>query len=571
MGAKIKNRISLLLSILWFVILSTGLETFSVGCGGASSLLGGTTTSGADSAEALTEAETSLYDSGPIDMPVTIAKLNSPSVESVTISVEAIGSESLNANLVRYAGSSDYRYTVTLTAGLDSTATPYLLLFNGTDETSSICTLDEDGSTGDGDCTIDGDLRDDIAIAALNEAQDQASPFLSFATSSVGTFDGPIVLTNAADEVILPAFQQASDPFGNIYGASDNGDGTYSLWSRGIDGSSEVNVIADSLTSDPQVITSDGTNVVVILTSGDILHFTTTVSGSINASPTLRYAVEDWDETLLYSIDGGLTEASFLEDSGYRLWLNSTGTVALMDGPPRLADDSVNFNFLSLIDLTGANEPYVLADTSEVQDCVSDMGDADTMYVFTIDQFANTFTLSRFSVTTSWDTATQQSNFDNREVLYADYPLTVSAMDVAENGDVVFLGHDSSADPATDYGPQVFLLTAEGDLKEITDQEEDTFYGAPKISKNGEFILFTSAVGGTTTAIKAHIPSLHAEHESITFFREASIFGRGGSDSLAIDDNYFVHIAVITATETTEVQLGVIDPRKNAAFDSLDL
>lgn len=579
MSTKIKIRFYALLSFLFIVSMYAGWGTISAGCGGAST--GGSASVDGGSADPLTAVETSLYESGTYDFPVTIAKLDSPTLELVTLTVDAVSTESISANLVRYA-ETDPGYVCTFTFGsgaVDSSATPYAVAFDATLDTSNICLLNDDGS---GTCAIDCDLGDTVAVAALNSAQDQASAFLSFSPTSVGTFAGEILRTNT--DAMDGALEKYVDAEGMTYISLDNSDGTWVL--ARLDPVGTVETLSDSLSSKPLVVTAAssptdaGDIVIVLLTSGEIIKFEASVAASVGATPSLvdssgqpLYTELSWTSTAIADIEEELDVDQFFTSVTYDLiGFNSTGTVLLAGGP----DGAPNGVFLSMVDPSGAVTSYALASSENFLSARADLGESDILYAVTKGTSDAFFVLSRFTMPNSFDTDAWTTQWNSREILYSSSgdpvlgvpTVTVQSIDVSNTGDVAILVNGGSG------GGQILAFRQENSyqLEEITDVSSSDVmpFSAQKWAPGGEFVVFCGASSGTND-VMAHIPAIHAEQEYMTLLDLGDALSCSTAGSLFVDENNLVHLyhtEGMTAAEAV-AQEAVIDPRKNPAFDGI--
>ena len=175
----------------------------------------------ASTAEAASETETSLYSDGPIDLPVTIAKLETPDVTKLLISAQSLD-QSINAPqnlrtlLNRYSTTDPtVAYAIVGSAGAvhDPDVTPFVFLENATNDTTEFCDVSLDGSFT---CAILGDLNDDLRLYA-STADDistaQMSPPLYIRLNELGTTT--IGDTNSTN--ISADFKLMTDNVGNYY------------------------------------------------------------------------------------------------------------------------------------------------------------------------------------------------------------------------------------------------------------------------------------------------------------------------------------------------------------------
>lgn len=241
---------------LFFILL------FSLfNCGG---VVGGNSaaTDGGTDADSLDAGEAGLFSDGPIDLPVTIAKLQSPNAEQIELSVTDSGI----SNLVQPGGpkalNADETYSCTFTGNGDETdsslraipdpvTTPYVLIYDETSETSVIEDVSSDGSFT---ATIDCRIEQNLIVAAITSdtlSSAQASPGVIFSVDELGTVT--VTITNS--DRINDAQPFGADPYGNVIFSVIEDDDTYTLWRRNLDGSLP-DILLENHTSEPIGVTA---------------------------------------------------------------------------------------------------------------------------------------------------------------------------------------------------------------------------------------------------------------------------------------------------------------------------
>lgn len=202
------------------------------------------TTGSGSSADALDSDEASLFSDGPISLPVTIAKLQSPNSEQINLSVTGSGLSNLVQPTTPRTLNTDETYSCeftgngnetdsTLRAILDPVTTPYVLIYNAVSETSVIESVAADGSFL---ATTDCHIEENLIVAAITSdslTTAQASPYVIFSVDELGTVTVTITNSNRIND----AQPFGADPYGNIIFSVIEDDGTYTLWRRNLDGS----------------------------------------------------------------------------------------------------------------------------------------------------------------------------------------------------------------------------------------------------------------------------------------------------------------------------------------------
>lgn len=217
----------------------------------------GDTTSSADSLDA---GEAGLFSDGPIDLPVTIAKLQSPNSEQIDLSVTEPGTSNLiKPNAPRFLSAGE-TYSCEFTGSGDATdsslraipdpvTTPYVLIYDAASATSVIETVASDGSFT---ATIACQVEQNLIVAALTAdslASAQSSPVVIFSVDELGTVTVTITHSNRIND----AQPFGADPYGNVIFSVIEDDGTYTLWRRNLDGSLP-DMILENHDSEPIVV-----------------------------------------------------------------------------------------------------------------------------------------------------------------------------------------------------------------------------------------------------------------------------------------------------------------------------
>jgi hypothetical protein len=223
--------------ICFIVVLITMVSL--VQCGGGGSIGGSATGDGID---ALSDAESGLYETGPVEIPVTIAKLESPDATKIIASADgyspniiteieglepAMSSPSVSNPTVAY----------TITGAEDSIRypkiTPYVYLYNSVNGADEFCEVSSDGSFT---CPILGDLGDDLLLFASTETvvvDADMSPPLYITMDELGVV--AIGDTNAGS--LSADFSVATDNLGNYYLVVENTSTNKSnFYRRNVDG-----------------------------------------------------------------------------------------------------------------------------------------------------------------------------------------------------------------------------------------------------------------------------------------------------------------------------------------------
>lgn len=167
--------------------------------------------SGSDASgdDPLAGTEGSLFEDGPIDIPITIAKLNHIDASKVGVTVE-VGS----------GGSCLARFAITGAAGavLDPEANPKVFAYNSNRDTSATGDIAADGSFSVKVC---GTASDTIVLAAMNDAEDAIGPPLLIEVDDTGN----VVISDTNTDNLFTTANLVVDDDGNTYLLTSGGAG----------------------------------------------------------------------------------------------------------------------------------------------------------------------------------------------------------------------------------------------------------------------------------------------------------------------------------------------------------
>lgn len=266
------------------VLLCVFLLAFSA-CGGVGGVVssvatgtGSSDTGATDTASSSAPSEeASLYESGPIDLPVTIAKLDGIDSSKIVVSVEPVGTQSISVqNRSRFVDSGveiidecNLIYTVTglPTAVADPNDTPYVLIYNATLDIQSITDVESNGGFEGQIC---GRLQDKIVLGLLNPDQTESSAPLIITVDEKSGGNLTIVITDTNSDTIETDFNTLTDQDGNAYYVLINADGTSDFYRRPKDGS-QLQTIWQDNSDIPQTVGSIEDNWVVYFNQDGVL------------------------------------------------------------------------------------------------------------------------------------------------------------------------------------------------------------------------------------------------------------------------------------------------------------
>jgi hypothetical protein len=226
--------------LLALLLNACGMLTFS-------NLLGVNTLGGAATiaAEDLNVSEVELFDSGPVDIPVSIAKLDSPDTTLIEVLIADNSVGDASPFLVRVRTLEvDTSYTFTFTgltgAVADPVTTPYILLSN---TQTGLYSVGNVSATGTFVVSLDGETEQDFILTAMTTSDlttAQASPVLIYSADAQGAIS--ITTTNSSD---LTLSTIVVDNVGNTYFSNLTDAGTYNFWRRNINGAEPTLLLSD--------------------------------------------------------------------------------------------------------------------------------------------------------------------------------------------------------------------------------------------------------------------------------------------------------------------------------------
>lgn len=220
---------SLVLTLSWLAL---------TGCGGLSSSaeIASDSTSGDDA--------TALFEDGPIDLPVTIAKLESPNPLNINVEFEDTSTTNLlfstNSLTAVFTGAGDAN-DETSRAVRDPSTTPYVLVYNHSTGDQTIANVAADGSFS---AQIAADTQQTLGVYALTDSDSttaSASPGLYYVRDSLGS----ITVTVSNSDKINDDMPFSIAPDGSLLFSVTDDDNTYELWRRNVDGSLPERILDD--------------------------------------------------------------------------------------------------------------------------------------------------------------------------------------------------------------------------------------------------------------------------------------------------------------------------------------
>lgn len=312
--------------------------------------------------ETFNDTEAELYSDGPVDIPVPIARATAMDLSKMTATYQDAGIDSSGSLLTRYTtGSSGY--IITGSAGASPSNKVYF--FNIQTQEALVVLANEDGSFEGKIVAREGDL---VAVSALNDAEDTASPPITIATNKAGLMEAAFTNSNSiGTEANLIA---ASD---YTFIALQNNDGTSSLIRRKFN-SSNISTVAKNVSGSVKAIGVDqGIHDVSLIMNDELLYRID------NANTSVELADTSWNNPLpIYTVTSDIRDFDLI--AGLEAFMDSNNNILICQID---SFDSPDYNNaqMALIHISSTGTETVLANdkTHIIIDC--DQADNGNVYV----------------------------------------------------------------------------------------------------------------------------------------------------------------------------------------------
>lgn len=334
---------------LWVFVLFVALAVFT-SCAGPSSGLSGTTIG------ALSDSEESLYNSGPVSLPVTIAKLDAFDAEKLAVTYVLGTSTDPNK---------DGTYTVTGSEGAaNMEQAAYALLANG--ETTVITALNTDGSFSLSISANEGDI---VAALPLDSTQTYGGiPLFTTYENGVVTF----MFTNS--DSINDSHNLVIRNGYFYFSTVSADDGTYSFYRKSLTTSAIDTIVTNFSETIKYVSVDSSSNLNMVAQSGKIYHLQAQEDADGLFSwrePTIVY---DYGEELTDDESGG-------RDSNVKAF-NATNSDIFIVNQPIINDvtGSVRDNLIVHVDVSTLTATELVA-AEGYSHVVHDLGAEDRLMI----------------------------------------------------------------------------------------------------------------------------------------------------------------------------------------------
>lgn len=526
--------------------------------------------------EELSTSEAQYFDEGPVDMPVTLAKLDTPDIGSIDVTFTPSDGSSLN-DLVRYATDADAAdteqvtgvYTINCRACVaDVLSTPKFFIYNTTTDQEMVVDLDTDGS---GEGKIDGSTEDTLILAGMSFLEDQISipAFVAIDSNGLMTF----TLTNS--NFVFSDQNVMTDTQGNYYlsiaNTNNNGNltGTYDLIRRNLDGS-QVQTLLSATTDEVHVIvTASGDTVTYMNQFGQIkMLVVDPIAASVAALTRGQPATLDGTndslvaDTIILDDNGaqqlGRMPDELTEFKPINLLMN--GEDLILKSQRRNHQTGEIIAFLGYVKTATLGYTPLLTPQQVSGVTAVDVGEKDRLYVFVV-PLENQGIQRLYKLDIS--EANRQNAWAKAQILVDNWNIPVEALDVSDEGVIVFSGTNA-------YGEfQVYTLTSKG-VRQINRTSIDSGrYVSARISKFGEFIIMCrkgppgEKVASQFVFFRPDLDRTGEIHAFTHYSDESSC--SDGKGSYYIDSDYLIHY-YRSNLDSGAPQHAIIDP-----YDNVDL
>lgn len=409
-----------------------GVTTSATG-GDATDDTGGSSTDGGSSSgvDALSDSETDLYDSGPIDLPVTIAKLDSIGVQEITAEYSETGIPQVTRALSQTATGSGYTVTVSAGGVKDPDTTPKVLALNITTDETEVIDVEADGSAS---FTIASSESDVIAVAPMTDGEDNIAPpiYVSVNNGVVAKF-----YTNADTLAIEQNILSRDDYLYFSYTADDGSGPMQTLFRRNLDGSA-IETVAEQVEGYPIQYVSVRDDVAVMITGiGEVLSTTGTAIAALVADSWTPYATLDWsDPVQLFDLGEVPRIGDVLGSEGNQIlkaYQNADGGVFITRSRQANSPD-LNSDLLIYVDPDSGNAT-TLIDKDDYEEALFDEASEDKIYVVLRRSTAESYFIYRLDLSQGANAWAARESLDYMiGTVTAGQGVYLRAIDLSENG-----------------------------------------------------------------------------------------------------------------------------------------
>lgn len=445
--------------------------------------------------EEVDEAATELMDSGPVDIQVTIAKLDSQDVDQIDVTVDAVGGESISLpELEAPEGVDDVlaqttggAFRITITFGPGTTRNPVDLPFTLVVPITSdfavlegekeILTNRTDGSAPD--FVFETDDPSDVLflVAPMDITQNFIGPFVLVAAEGVVSKDAGFFTTALTNSNNLNLTNQLMDAFGNVYNSVGG-----KLLRRSVNGSQLQTLIDDSNNPVAEKIIA-----VAALTDDDVVFVTESgrifgigpppASASVAASQVSalkpggpRFAVG--------SAQVAITELINFDPDNFRVFMTAAGLVI---------NQFDNQNNLIFCDTNVSDFCFEIVSPAQVVDIkATAIPTADV--VFSFEKVGTDYSLEEYDMKNPGRARADRKT--RLAGLAFDLITHVDAAKGRSASDAVLVFQVTSRKGFPDENREIILWTPDSGLKRIYNQKDsERLIANPILSDDGQIVI----------------------------------------------------------------------------------
>lgn len=458
---------------------------------------------GAPLADELPATESSLFEDGPVDLPVTVAKLDAPVASLIIITISEIGGNGDEISELEDGAYYEFTFTGLAGAVADPTATPYVLLQNVVTGDQVIVGVAGDGSF---ELSIAAAAEQDIVLMAITTPDAQtaqgSSPLIYHADTS-----GTVSFATTNTSYLVTDQNLTVDEGGNSYFSTLETDGTYTLWRQTLSGGNQE-IIVSGIEQPVTLIALLSETTLTYATADGAMYFVSDANGS-SASLESRFLSRSDGAPPQASVSGATSfwtqeELPPLENSSalelktqYKVISSSRSDFLIQRAPSNLSNDVEDL--VDMLRVTGSTKAAVsIVSKLEYEKSWIAKGNAATAYLFTRDHGSLTYSLFELDLS---DISSPDGNLRRppSSLLADDIALDIVSVNASTNGILVIAGTDDKGHSG------IYLWSPKSGLKNIIDltASGENYELYPKISPNGEFVI-TCDQGVTPPQFIAH-------------------------------------------------------------------
>ncbi|MFH1355874.1 MAG: hypothetical protein ABII18_01965 [bacterium] len=512
--------------------------------------------------ESITETESDLYESGPADIPVTIAKLEAVNVEKISLIYEDVAADLNLSYTVKYSTAKAGKYTVTgIKDAVNMEEATYVMLVNG--EETTIENAEIDGSFS---LSIAANESDVIAILPLESTQTYGGiPIYGSYSDGVPS----LTLTNT-DKINVGQNLLIKNSYAYI--GTNETDDTYSLYRLHLDGLS-VETIATGITSQVRYLSVDNEHNVIFITQDGKIYLSKVNKTS---PPSLKYLTATTDTTswvdpvIVHDFNEDLSDPDNFSPPPIRSFIATNGDIFIAHGRRLRNEGSLQANMLLYIN-AATHDVTKSIDTATYRSVFADVGSTDSLFLFVNGEFetsegdmnAKLFELDMLDGEDAWDNRELIYNLPKHEV--GDYQNSIVNLTASLNDFLVFVVRLNNDEDfylkASGLEPEVFM----GSSLFGYEKEYSEWVSLSESSRTGNAEVVTCATDledETKKNLVIHRIGKDAPGEWYRLTNSSVVSACGGAYSIDEEDRILFYQAFYDGNTQLDPQLSFIDITK---------